>query len=89
LFKRQKREAIVFKNSEVKMELFNLHNQKSTVTVPYGRPNVRSRLHFGHNREGGQRSVCGDVVALKKIVVRPGVRSKEEPRFLELIHNGL
>jgi hypothetical protein len=71
------------------MELFKLPNQKSTVTTPYGRANFRSRLHFGHNREGGQRSVCGHEVALKTFVVRPGVRSEEEQRFLELIHNGL
>jgi hypothetical protein len=29
------------------------HSQRrSNVTVPYGRPKLRSRLHFSHNRRG-------------------------------------
>jgi hypothetical protein len=35
------------------------------VTAPHGRPNLRSRLHFGHNQEGGTtKSLYGHVVAL-------------------------
>jgi hypothetical protein len=29
---------------------------RDNVTAPHGRPNLRSRLHFGHNREGRPRS---------------------------------
>jgi hypothetical protein len=34
------------------------------VTVPHGRPNLRSRLHFSHNREGDHEVHKGHVVAL-------------------------
>jgi hypothetical protein len=34
------------------------------VTAPLGRPNLRSRLHFGHNREGDHEVRKGHVVAL-------------------------
>jgi hypothetical protein len=43
-------------------------------TAPYGRPKLRSRLHFGHNQVGGPRSLCGHLVALgeeKKSTLSP------------------
>jgi hypothetical protein len=41
-------------------------HHRGNVTAPYGRPNLRSRLHFGHNQEWGPRSLYGHVVALRK-----------------------
>jgi hypothetical protein len=38
--------------------------QRDNVTAPHGRPNLRNRLHFGHNREGIPRcpyGTCGDI----------------------------
>jgi hypothetical protein len=36
------------------------------VTAPHGRPNLRSRLHFSHNREGDHEVHDRNVVALGK-----------------------
>jgi hypothetical protein len=41
-------------------------NHRGNVTAPHGRPNHRSRLHFGHNQEGGPQSLYGHVVALEE-----------------------
>jgi hypothetical protein len=43
-------------------------HHRGNVTAPDGRPSLRSRLHFGHNQEGGggQRSLYGHVVVLEK-----------------------
>jgi hypothetical protein len=46
--------------------MYDPSHHRGKVTAPYGRPNLRSRLHFGHNQEGGPRSLYGHVVALKK-----------------------
>ena len=43
---------------------FHHHSHRDNVTAPTGRPNLRSRLHFGHSRGGGPRSLRGHVVAL-------------------------
>jgi hypothetical protein len=40
------------------------HHQ-GNVTVPCGRPNLRRRLHFGHNQEGRPQSPYGHVMALE------------------------
>jgi hypothetical protein len=39
-------------------------HHRGNVTAPYGRPNLRRRLHFGHNQEGRPRSLYGHVVVL-------------------------
>ena len=39
-------------------------HHRDNVTAPYGRPNLRSRLHCCHAQEGGPRSPQGHVVAL-------------------------
>jgi hypothetical protein len=36
----------------------------NNVTAPHGRPNIRSPLHFGHNRRGDHKVHKGNVVAL-------------------------
>jgi hypothetical protein len=36
----------------VYMYICNHSHNRANVTAPYGRPNLRSRLHFGHNQEG-------------------------------------
>jgi hypothetical protein len=42
---------------------------RDNVTAPHGLPNLRSRLHFGHNREGRPRSLQGSRgIREKKIV---------------------
>ena len=41
-----------------------LTHHRDKVTVPHGRPNLRSRLHSCHAQEGGQRSpqrTCGGI----------------------------
>jgi hypothetical protein len=43
----------------------NHSHHRGNVTAPYGRPNLRSRLHFGHNQEGGPLSLYGHVAALR------------------------
>jgi hypothetical protein len=46
---------------------FHYHSHyPGNVTAPHGRPKLRSQLHFGHNQEGGPRSLYGHVVALEK-----------------------
>jgi hypothetical protein len=44
--------------------MYHHSHHRGNVTAPYGRPNFRSRLHFGHKQEGGPRSLYGHVVAL-------------------------
>jgi hypothetical protein len=39
---------------------------RGNVTTLSGRPKLRSRLRFGHNQEGGPRSLYGHVVTLGK-----------------------
>jgi hypothetical protein len=39
---------------------------RGNVTALYWRPNRRSRLHFGHDQDGGPRSLYGHVAALGK-----------------------
>jgi hypothetical protein len=39
---------------------------RDKVTALYGRPNLRSRLHFGHSREGDHKVRKRRVVALAK-----------------------
>jgi hypothetical protein len=53
-------------SAEVSKGTYHLSHYRGNVTAPYGCPNLRSRLHFSHNREGGPRSLYGYVVALKK-----------------------
>jgi hypothetical protein len=36
-------------------------HHRGNVTAPYGRPNLRRQLHFGHNREGGEHEVYMDM----------------------------
>jgi hypothetical protein len=40
---------------------------RDNVTVPYGHPKLRSRLHFGYNQEGGPWSLYGHVVAFGEL----------------------
>jgi hypothetical protein len=44
--------------------IYHHSHQRDNVTAPYGRPKLRSRLHFGHKQEGGPQSLYGHVVAL-------------------------
>jgi hypothetical protein len=39
------------------------------ITAPHGRPNLRSRLHFGHNQEGDHEVHKGHVVVLAKKMI--------------------
>jgi hypothetical protein len=41
--------------------VYNHSHHRGNVTAPYGRPNLRSRLHCGHNQEVGPRSLYGPV----------------------------
>jgi hypothetical protein len=46
--------------------IYHHSHHQGNVTAPYGRPYLRSRLHFGHNQKGGPRNLYGHVVALGK-----------------------
>jgi hypothetical protein len=41
--------------------VYHHSHHRGNVTAPYGRPNLRSRLHFGHNQEGGGHKVYMDM----------------------------
>jgi hypothetical protein len=46
------------------MFIYHHPPHRNNVTVPHGRPKLRSRLHFNHNREGDHEVHDGHVVAL-------------------------
>jgi hypothetical protein len=48
------------------------HNSylRSNITAPYGRPNLRIRLHLGHNQEGGHEVYMGMWWLWKKLYIR-------------------
>jgi hypothetical protein len=43
---------------------YNHVSHRDNVTAPYGRPKLRSRLHFSHNREWDHEDHQGHVVVL-------------------------
>jgi hypothetical protein len=45
-----------FKTSWYFIFIYHDPPHRDNVTAPHGRPKLRSRLHFGHNREGRPRS---------------------------------
>jgi hypothetical protein len=53
-------------------------HHRGNVTEPYGRPNLRSRLHFGHNQEG-DHDVYMDMWWHWK---KKGVTTMREMRFI-------
>src|SRR5215475_5365475 len=48
------------------ISIYHHPHHQHNVTAPHGRPNLRSRLHFGHIREGRPRSPKGQVEALER-----------------------
>jgi hypothetical protein len=56
--------------------IYHHSHHRGNVTAPYGRPNLRCRLHFGHNQEGGPRS-------LYEHVWLEGRRERERERNLK------
>jgi hypothetical protein len=51
-------------HAHIYIYIYHHSHHRGNVTAPNGRPNLRSRLHFGHNQERGPRSLYGHVVAL-------------------------
>jgi hypothetical protein len=49
---------------------------RDNVTARHGLPNLRSWLHFSHNREGGQEVHKGHVVALENIYISEEIMMK-------------
>jgi hypothetical protein len=46
--------------------IYHHSHHRDNLTAPYGRSNLRSRVHIGHNQERGPRSLYGHVVALER-----------------------
>jgi hypothetical protein len=45
--------------------LYHHPPHRDNVTLPHGRPNLRSQLHFSHNQKGDHKFHDGHVVALE------------------------
>jgi hypothetical protein len=57
---------------------------RDNVTAPDGRPNLRSRLHFGHNREGGPRSPQGTCGGIEEKPVKDSDRMAQYKLFVSV-----